>query len=137
MLASSNIITFNDGLGSTINLPATSIEMGVLPVGKIKEMIDFSEKEDLRGGKQTFEIVLKLDNSEAIWMSNFLLSTDKQITVDGSTFFVVQNGINDVKFALWQRSAAAVEIKLRLRTKGVALTASSSYTGHDDMGVLT
>ena len=121
MLFTNLEVTFAYSAGSESRVFLCSrIIFGLEYIGEIEEHFDLSLSEEYEDARQRIEIWVKLNQEEAIWLKNFLIAGDKQLTIDNTTYNVV-NAEKKIKFPLYKGSNIGSFPKLKFRRKELGI----------------
>ena len=118
MLNQSNTIILEASSGDTKTIDAISVLYDFQPVGgKITETIDNKLSEDYNGHRKVLTVHFWADFDLSNWLfNNFLPSTTKKITVDGTAMEVVLNA-KKVQFKNVKNNNYLADVTLPLALK--------------------
>jgi len=105
------------------------VVFGLEVIGDTTEFLDHSleEAEDLEV-REKFQIKVKLDLSQAIFLAGFIKSTSKTLDIDGTRYEVV-NDFRDAELGLFKNTTLAVHPLLRFKAKAIGIKNPAIYTG--------
>ena len=137
-------MTFND-LNIDFECASTSFTLEVKKcifqlelVGRMLELIEYDLQELLHGGRMAFAINTRVDATEAANILLFLEDDEKELTIDGFTYAVVNDEKNHtIDFSHFQGSNAYADLKLRFRRRTLGVDWSEEQLNeylqdHDD-----
>lgn len=91
-------------------------------VGETAALFDWSLDEILLNGRMAFVFTMRADATNITNIVSFIENDNKEITVDGFVYAVVNDPSNyKIDFKMWQNFSEYADIKLRLRRRGLGI----------------
>lgn len=113
MLNKDNNVLFEYSGGSD-TLTCDWVRYSLEFVGDVVEMFDFTLRENFFGVRESFDIKLRLDIDQQLFMEAFLFDTDKALTIDSTTYDVV-NANQKINYPQWGKTNYAIHPTLKFR----------------------
>ena len=126
-----DILFAYDSGTETMEVTGTKIFFGLELEGHIDDMLDHSLTESYEDTRETLDIWVKLTATQSDWMADFLMADDKQITIDLTTYDVV-NYSDKINFELFKNTTIGAFLKLKFLCKELGVLDPLTPIGQND-----